>query len=142
VVTIADDDLSDGGPRTAQLVGADDVQQLAHSNASSILQWFKDLSGWLDEVSRSAQLAASLPFTQDLKLNEVADFATALRTQVINRLINADGTPNFQTAQELLDRLAASATSGSPLAIGLNYDAGRKELVFRLNFGQTFERQA
>jgi len=29
-------------------------------------------------------MAASLPFTSNLKLNEVADLATTLRTQVIN----------------------------------------------------------
>lgn len=136
--TPADGNLSKAPSRKIVVAGPSEVQQLAQLNASVILQWLNDLGSLLDRASSTAQLAAALPFTQNLKLNEVADLAGTLRTQVINRLVNPDGTPNFRTATELVAKLTSSA---GPV-LGLDYDAGRKEIVFRLNFGQTFSKQA
>jgi Ca2+-binding RTX toxin-like protein len=140
-VTVFHENLFDGKPHTLRLAGSTELQQVARVHGSSVLQYLRDIGGLLDQASRSAQMAASLPFTANLKLHEIADLAASLRTQVIDRLVNADGTPNFGTAQELIDRLA-SAVEGGTSALGIEYDANNKELVFHLSLGKSFLKQA
>jgi Ca2+-binding RTX toxin-like protein len=147
VLTVIDNDLSDNlvaNPTPAQLpvaglAGSPDVQALARVNAFAVLEWLKQLGDRLDQVAAAAQLAASVPFTDSLKLKDVADFATTFRTKVIDRIVNADGTPNFSTAQELIDRLAAV---GGPSALELSFDPRTKELTFGLNFEKVFNLQS
>jgi Ca2+-binding RTX toxin-like protein len=142
VLSIAQTDLATPESRSVRLDGNQEIKSIATVNSFSILQYLKDVEGVLKTVSDKAELAASLPFASNLKLNEVADFANTLRTQVIDRIIDSAGNPNFKTAQQLIDRLSSAAADGSPTALGLEYDAARKALVFNLNFGKTFTKSA
>ena len=105
VLNISQPIIANANSRTVSVEGAGELKSITSINAFTVLQYLKDLEGVLKNVSDTAELAAKLPFASNLKLNEVADFATALREQVIARIVDANGNPNFNTAQELIDRL-------------------------------------
>jgi hypothetical protein len=107
--TVEDSDPSDDQSQAVTLAGSADIQAYSRVSLSAIVEYLKQLAGRLDQVSAPAKMAADLPFANSLKLKEIADFGGTFRTQILNCLVNADGSPIFRNVQELIDRLAAGA---------------------------------
>lgn len=141
VVSVSQTDLGNPNSRQVRLDASEDTQSMTSVNGSAIVNYLRSLESVLKNVSQGAELARSLPFTSQLKLNEIADFANVFRTQVIDKLIDASDKPNFQTLQELTDRLSLGTKIGSSSALGWDYDAGRKELVFHLNLSHLLSKE-
>ncbi len=133
VVSSSQMDLSKTNSRQVRLDASAETKSMLTVNRFAVLQYLRDLEGILKNVSQGAQLASSLPFASNLKLQEIADFANVLRLQVIDKIVDSTGKPNFQTLQELSERLSQTASSGGTTALGWSFDAGRKELVFHLD---------
>ena len=113
------------------------MQAFSRVNVTAVLQWLKDLGNRLDQLSTAAELAADLPFTENLKLNEVADFASDLPNAGPRPADQRGRHAELPHAQELIDLLAGFR--GRSSGAGYRLRPRTKELTFSLNFGKTFD---
>ena len=115
----------------------DQVRSFANVSSSSYIGMLGQLGNFLDGVSTSEVLDAAMELASHSRIGDLVPIAQILRKGLIDKLLNGEGVPTFNTAQELATQLA-NVLGLSASTIAANYAPGSKELTYHLIVDHTF----
>lgn len=138
LIKITSDDLFGSAP-TVTAANFDQLTNFSNFSSGDFLVLIKQLVTELDHFRSSSVFNVSIPFT-DKKLGDVLDFATAFTDKLVTPLSQSNGSPAFQTAQDL-GTLLAQALGLDPSFLNVNFDPATNELTYHLALTETFAPQ-
>jgi len=93
------------------------------------------LSTWLDQFRQSSFVDYDVPFAEDLSVGDVLCLDQAFNDNITALLVDGDGEPLFDTAQELVaDLTALPALSG----VTADYNPATREIIFHVQLTANF----
>ncbi|NRB36785.1 MAG: hypothetical protein HRU31_19085, partial [Rhodobacteraceae bacterium] len=127
-----------GEPVTYLFTGtlADEASEFSGLTGQGFLANLQQVAAWLSSLSGSSFLDTDLPFT-DATIGDALDWGAAFEAQVNDVLTDANGFANFDSIEELVQQLGASAGI-DPNSITSNYNTGRERLEFELTLTHDF----
>jgi Ca2+-binding RTX toxin-like protein len=133
-------DLAQPDDAVIQFVNFDGWKNLANLGPADLPGLVDQLAGQLGQLG-SHVIASALPLAADKTLGQIADLATAFRTQVVNQLTHRDSQNrqilNFATAQELATLLANIPGVSN---VGIQFNPATNDLTYHLHVTYTFGR--
>ena len=140
VIQVTTPNLFNGNPPDVALTGAPDLPNFTNITPHTLLSLFHHLGDRLDQFSDSSLFAGvEIPFAQNRTLSDVFDFASAYRNRMLRWLERVDGTTTWNTAQELVARLA-EGLGLDPAQIGVNYNPATRDLTYNVRFSHTMQQ--
>lgn len=115
----------------------DQVRSFANVSSSSYIGMLAQLGNFLDGVSAGEVLDAAMELASNSRIGNLVPIAQILRKGLIDKLLNGEGLPTFNTAQELATELA-NALGLSAGTIAANYVPGTKELTYHIVVDHSF----
>jgi hypothetical protein len=116
------------------------VQPLTNVSGYSYLGVLEQLAAWLDELQASALLDESVELVAGGRVGDLVDLKELFTQGLIDKLVDPEGRPTFNSAQSLAAELAN--VLGLPAAtIAAQYQPTTKELTYHLRIQEALAAQ-